>query len=214
MGTNGLTPLETLRANEKCPERPTKRKFKTRALADTAAIEASRDAKMTIVAYACPGCGYFHLTRKVGGSDIVHDSADPIVTPGMRTRLVVVDNPPPERNWEVFPRIAGNPAAREKLFAEFLADNPGPLAIADVRTALSCGVDTARGLLRSAGFTAKRGPGAKWEPPVDKPVESVENDSAVDWITPTSFPAHITIDDYVKAMAGVGLVVRIQVRHG
>lgn len=209
MSTNGLPALDNYRNKQKCPDSPTKKKYATLAAAKEAARESSSRAKMSIDAYACPGCGFYHLTRKVDGSDIVREDGASLLTASMKrhpagnARVERSDDP------ELYP--PGNFEAREKRLAEYAVENPGALSVAEVQLFLGVSVDTARETMRKAGFQPKRGPGARWDPP--QPVEeSVDDIEDSDWRTPTSFPAHVTIDDYVRAMDGVGLAVRIQVR--
>lgn len=218
MGSNGLNAVETLATRQKCPDSPTKKKFRTSADAWAEAETRSKETGITIIAYACAGCGYFHLSRKKDGSDVARVKDGVVETAAMRgeglltpiAKLAPVGFVAPERSDD--PRVypPGNMDARLRVLSEYVADHPGPLSVLEVRAMLSCSVDTARDTLKAAGFTSKRGPGAKWEPPTEAPL--VVEDATVDWETVTSVPNSITMVDYIQAMAGVGLSVRIQVR--
>ncbi len=54
-----------------CPATPNKRKYRTSDYAYGVADGVLRRSGVRLAVYACAACGWFHLTRKVMGSDVV-----------------------------------------------------------------------------------------------------------------------------------------------
>lgn len=131
-GSNGLKPHEVLQTRAKCPDSPTKKRYKTYDEAWDAARERSIEAKLEIVAYLCGGCGYFHLTKKSTGTDVAlsRGAATGLTTPSTRKQLTAVPiirvSERRELPLEEGPIVPGNKEARRKILAEYLSDNPQP----------------------------------------------------------------------------------------
>lgn len=172
-GSNGLASHEMLAVREKCPEAPTKRKFHSLMEAEKAAAFSSQQYHKTVVPYACSGCGLWHVTGKIRGSDVARSNPSGIIkTAAMQQRenLATISPRSVERKdmSEVLasemPIVPGNREARTKLAGQFL-EGKTVITVPEVREALG-GIsrDTASDALRALGWSGKRGR-TEWYPP-------------------------------------------------
>jgi hypothetical protein len=171
-GSNGLTVRETLQAREKCPEAPGKRKFTSLMEAQIAARESSLTYRKPVVPYACPGCGLWHVTSKLRGSDVAKYRDDGIVqTTAMVQRERASATPPRqiERvdmsviDAESSPVVPANAAAREKVLREYLVDKK-TVTIPEISAILGDASRHVTGrLLKEQGWEGMRGR-SEWYP--------------------------------------------------
>ena len=87
MGPQRIDCGEYCERKTKCPASPTKRQYLDTKEAWKAAGLRSQETGLDIVAYACPDCGYFHLTKKVKGSDVVVNADVGITTGALRKKM-------------------------------------------------------------------------------------------------------------------------------
>lgn len=164
-GSNGLAPTDVLRDSQKCPEAPGKRKFYNLQAAEKAAADSSRQYHTTIVPYACPGCGLWHVTGKVRGSDVARSNGSGVIkTAAMiqRENLAAIPKPPVERRDMTMveamesPIVPGNREARLKMLTEYL-DGRESVTMPEVVEAISATKETGKSLLNELGWTGQRG---------------------------------------------------------
>jgi hypothetical protein len=232
MGSNGLSPLEQLREKNKCPDSPTKRKYHDSDSAWDAARESTSRNGLEIVAYACPGCGAFHLTKKVKGSDVVV-KADVGITTGALRRLAPNEYAPPER-VDMSEIVPGNRASREKTLDAYL-EGKTEVTTDEVCILLSIGFSSVgRTYMIPRGWVNTKGRNARWvkegadvnpivpitPPPVAaiKPLEqSIARHPAKGegWrpIDVTSLPPNATIEDLFGIYKAAGLTLELRVRE-
>lgn len=229
-GSNGLAPIVNVSARAKCPDSPTKKKFLTSEAAWTEAHKRSAEAGVPIAPYACAGCGTFHLTRKVDGSDVLtrQDGAQ-VVTGALRKRgrNHPVFNRPTERVTlpepeSTEPPIPGNRDARLKVLREWLGDSREPTTN-EVNEVLGGSVarDTSRDLMRSLGYRNTGGRSARWvRKDSQRPQAGAEgaNSAPSDertWRTLLTAPVeHMTVGDLIAAYRAYGVELRIQGSDG
>lgn len=217
MGSNGLPPIPRI-GPEPCPDTPSKTIYTTSAAAWRAADERSGQVGARIAPYACSGCGYYHLTRKVNGSDVLtRQPGSSVVTGAMRNIA----------NSRRSPEVGGNhPAVRSKA-----APAPRPLSEQlaedlDARDRPTTAELTVRyGVTQAAlfsamhaiGWTPGRGRGARWTPPapslssvppLPSPAKPGWRDVEVDRI------GHVALGDLVETLRASGVKVRVQVSDG
>ncbi|WQY99772.1 hypothetical protein [Microbacterium phage MO526] len=217
-GSNGLSPVATLADRQKCPEAPTKRKYKTTDEAWAAARERSAETHLDIAPYACPGCGYYHLTKKVTGSDVLtRQDGGKVVTGAQRRSNHPVFAPAVERATlePAAPPIPGDRSTRTRVARSLLAVNPEPTT-GDVRAALHCSTETARSIMRDLGYECSKGRSARWRKAgmeaatVDEPEVGEEEWDTLD----LDRVAHVAVGDLIEAYRLAGVEFRIQVRRG
>jgi len=224
-GSNGLAPIVNVSARAKCPDSPTKKKFLTSDEAWTEAHKRSEEAGVDIAPYACAGCGAFHLTRKVNGSDVLtRQDGGKVVTGAQRRKgrnhpvfarpVERVTLPEPESTE---PPIPGNRDARLKALRAWLEDGREPTT-KEVADTLSGSVarDTVRDLMRSLGYRNTGGRSARW---VRKDGSGQERPQAAAQATNEAWHdvapdrvAHIAVGDLLAAYAAIGWDIRIEVR--
>jgi Ni/Co efflux regulator RcnB len=216
-GTNGLAPIEQLNERQKCPDAPTKRKYRNQDAAWKAAHEATEKNGVLIAPYACPGCGAYHLTRKVDGSDVLTRQDGPIVLTGAQRRKMAkhpaaapvparVTLPEPET-----PLVAGNRDARRKMLLGWLADNPTP-ATHEVRAFLNVTGPTVRTDMLAVGWTQERR--GHWTRGTTEPeFERQEEPDTREWrdIALDSVPDGLDFHACMALWEAAGLLVRVQV---
>lgn len=229
-GSNGLAPIVNVSARAKCPDSPTKKKFLTSDEAWAEAHTRSEQAGVPIAPYACAGCGAFHLTRKVDGSDVLtRQDGGNVVTGALRKR---------GRNHPVFsgvterrilpepestePPIPGNRDARLKVLREWLSDEREPTTN-EVNEVLGGSIarDTSRDLMRSLGYRNTGGRSARWVPKdAQRPQEPAQDANSAQsdertWRTLLTAPvAHMTVGDLIAAYQAYGVELRIQGSDG
>lgn len=232
-GDNGLTPGEQLAHRNKCPEHPTKRQITTLVEAEAAAAEASKKARRTIVPYACGGCGYYHVTGKTAGSDVVHaGKGGTIKTAAMEIRESTYVRPTVAERVEVVPDevIPSNVAARRKMLLGYLADKT-QVSTDEVGAVLHASRHTVWKYMTELGWKSSRGPGAMWRPPaptltvVEGTGQSTGDDEleaailrhpssrAEGWWQIDAFPPNVSVHDYLLTLKTAGLEVRVQARR-
>ncbi len=172
--SNGLDPQETLRASTKCPDHPTKRKFKTMREAEEQAAHSSKQYRKTVVPYACAGCGLYHVTGKIDGSDVLTSQrSGPVQTAAMqqREKLRLVDALPERKDMsEVValekPIVPANRAARMKMMLAYIAERD-TVTTRELSELLSVTGTSVRTLMSDTGWTRplKGQPGACWVRP-------------------------------------------------
>ncbi|QDH93310.1 helix-turn-helix DNA binding domain protein [Microbacterium phage Cressida] len=213
-GSNGLPAIANLSDRQKCPEAPTKRKFTTTEEAWTEARKRTTESGIDIAPYACAGCGAYHLTKKVTGSDtLTRQEGGKVVTGALRRKskhpvhapaVVRATLPEPEPT-------PGNHDARIKFAAALLEHNPEPTT-ADVRAALNCSQDTARKVMIEMGYRNTKGRHAHWEKiSTDTPQPAITE--AESWQTlDLDRLNHMPIGDLIAAYNLIGVQLRVQVR--
>jgi hypothetical protein len=186
-GSNGLAPRDVIERSTKCPEAPGKRKFHTLIEAEKAAAFSSAQYHKTIVPYACSGCGMWHVTGKVRGSDVaVSRPSGVIKTAAMQQRenlKPVVARPERKDMSEVIamesPIVPGNREARLKMAREYLEGREsvtGP----EMMELLSSSRQVANAILNELGWSGARGhanwlpPGVERPAPLEKSVKKME----------------------------------------
>jgi hypothetical protein len=227
MGTNGLPVTQT---RKKCPDAPTKAQYLSTDAAWTAANKRSVEAGLDIIAYACPGCGYFHLSRKVKGSDVVVAAPIGITTGALRKKSQSL-HPLPERKEIPVegPIVPANPDARRKVLGEYLGDKDA-VSTEEILSLLGCSRHSMSKYMSEAGWRSERGPGARWRPrataePVRalKPVQSTELDAAIlrhpaaqslqhrpdSWVI-EQFPADVSVRTFMQTLSLAGLTVEVR----
>jgi hypothetical protein len=226
MGTNGIDPIVQLTERQKCPTSPTKRKYANSDEAREAARHRTAESGIDIIAYACPGCGLFHLSKKVKGSDVVVPASVGITTGALRkltTGLERIDYPerrelPPEG-----PTMPGNPEAKRKALAAFL-ENREAVSTSEIALAVGIGRHSVTKYMNEIGWKIGRGPGATWRrPPKLDIVPNAELEAAIarhpssprpdDWWAIEAFPPGISVQDYLLTLKTAGLVVEVRVRR-
>ncbi|WKW87102.1 hypothetical protein SEA_NICOLE72_65 [Microbacterium phage Nicole72] len=229
-GSNGLAPIVNVSARAKCPESPTKKKFLTSDEAWEEAHKRSENAGVRIAPYACSGCGTFHLTRKVDGSDVLTRQDGGKVVTGAQRRIgrnhpvfsrpverVTLPEPEPTE-----PPVPGNRDARLKVLTAWLGDEREPTSkeVAEVLGG-SVARDTARDLMRSLGYRNTGGRSARWvRKGSERPQAAAEgaNSAPSDertWRTLLTAPVeHMTVGDLIAAYRAYGVELRIQGSDG
>lgn len=163
-GPSGLRPLEHLAERRKCPDTPSKHRYTSAGEAIEAAERRTVEASMPIVAYACPGCGGYHLTKKREGSDVLIPGAT------VRTRSTARHRHPaqglPTRNLEVLPIVPGNRAARARMLTDWLSTHPRP-STTEICEAGIVGLTSRTSVskhMRELGWSVPKGPRGRWRP--------------------------------------------------
>ena len=236
-GPNGLDPRDQLAEKAKCPLSPTKRKYLHSEEAWDAAHHRSAESGLEIVAYACPGCGHFHLSRKAKGSDVVVKAPVGISTGALRKNAAALSafngainalterkELPPEG-----PPVPSNVAARRKVLMNFL-EGKDEVSTDDVARVLQASRHTVWKYMNELGWKSSRGPGAMWRPrPKLTAVEDtgqstgdVELEASIarhpasrgqEWWLIEAFPPGISVQDYLLTLKTAGLVVEVRVRR-
>lgn len=235
MGTNGIDPATQLRDLNKCPTAPTKARYYSSEAAWTAANKRSVEAGLDIIAYACPGCGYFHLSKKVKGSDVVVKAPVGITTGALRKAFVGEPLIIPERKELPMdgPIVPANPDARRKMLGEYLEDKEA-VSTDEILSLLSCSRHSVSKYMAEAGWKSERGPGARWRRRMDegdgdglvrrlKPVQSTELEASIlrhpaaqslqnrpdSWVI-EQFPTDVNVRTYLHTLALAGLTVEVR----
>lgn len=229
-GDNGLTPGEQLANRTKCPEHPTKRKITALDEAEEAAAEASKKAGRTIVPYACAGCGYYHVTGKTNGSDVVHaGKGGTIKTAAMDMREATYARTTVAERVQLVPSevVPSNVAARRKVLIGYLADRT-EVSTDEVAEVLHASRHTVWKYMNELGWKSSRGPGAMWRPKLvalegaGKSAGDEELDAAIlrhpasrgqEWWQIDAFPPGVSVHDYLLTLKTAGLVVEVRVRR-
>lgn len=215
-GPSGLRPIESLAERQKCPDSPTKRKYLTTDEAWDAAHRNSEQAGVPIAPYACAGCGHYHLSRKVTGSDVLTRQAGSKVLTGAQRRKMAnhpalapvvarVTLPEPEDDTPILP---GNQAARRKMLRAFLEDNPTP-STPEVAVALSVSRPTAQADLLAVG-AVRDTPKGRWHLATPSSAEAVERQDEPD-IEPYAWRdldlhaiGHLAVGDVLAVLKAAG----------
>jgi hypothetical protein len=168
-----MTAEETLRVRDKCPDAPTKKKYRIAGEALDAARERSLETKLDIAAYACPGCGLYHLTRDVTGPDVITRQPDGRVITGRQRALEAEAHAarvvPIRADMTVLePVRPANPAARRKVLRAWLVEHPEPLT-PEVAEVLGVGRAAVGKYMHELGYASRRGTGARWRLPGTEP---------------------------------------------
>lgn len=209
-GPTGASPVAILSERQRCPEAPTKRKYATSDEAWDAARARTAETHIEIAPYACAGCGHFHLTKNVTGSDVLTRQDGGLVLTGAQRK----SNHPvfarrAERDERFLPVTPGNRGARIRAAQTLLATIPEPTT-ADVKAALNCSVPTAQEVMRELGYVSTRGRKARWVKAEDAPAPKPRPE----WETlDTSRIAHMPVGDLLAAYAALGVEIRVQVRR-
>jgi hypothetical protein len=215
-GSNGLPAIANLAERQKCPDAPTKRKFTTTEEAWTEARKRSQDAGLDIAPYACPGCGGYHLTKKVTGSDtLTRQEGGRVVTGALRRKSkhpvhapAVIRQTLPEPEADPVP---GNHDARIKFVNALLEHNPEPTT-ADVQAALDCSKETARKVMTEIGYRNTKGRHAHWVK-IDTHTPEPAITEGESWQTlDLDRLNHMPIGDLIAAYRLIGVELRVQVR--
>ncbi|QHB37060.1 helix-turn-helix DNA binding domain protein [Microbacterium phage Matzah] len=215
-GSNGLRPIENLSERQRCPEAPTKRKFTTTEEAWTEARKRTAESSIDIAPYACAGCGMYHLTKKVTGSDtLTRQDGGKVVTGALRRKSkhpvhapAIMRQTLPEPEADPVP---GNHDARIKFVTALLEHNPEPTT-ADVQAALDCSKGTASKVMVEMGYRNTKGRHAHWiKVASDEPEPAItegESWQALD----LDRLNHMPIGDLIAAYRLIGVELRVQVR--
>lgn len=168
-GPNGLNAVVQLQADQKCPAAPTKRRYPTAQSAQEAAVWRTRESGIKIEAYACPDCGYYHLSRS-SRLDRVLSSEGRIVTTGLAHVESLARKPEPVKRVDMSellaaetPIVPGNDAALEKMLAEYLTDKT-EVTLPDVMEAMMAPREKTRVAMHALGWRGQRGR-KEWFPP-------------------------------------------------
>lgn len=179
---------------------------------------------MEIVPYACPGCGYYHLTKKADGSDVLQrDKGAVVVTRSTPTHPVFAPIPErvelPREPEEEPPVIPANREARARVLRKWLAANPGiePTTI-EVSAILGVKHGSIAQYMEPMGYRNTKGRSARWvyDPPA-APEPEVQHQEPPKPIRPEwqdialGSMHHIVIGDLISVMAAAGKTVRIQI---
>lgn len=163
--------ISTLEALQKCPDSPSKRKYLTSADAAEAGIRRTRETGILIQPYACPGCGYFHLSRSTRTDRLVSSHDGLVLTAGMQKReLYPAKAPLPERKdmSEILamerPIVPVNMAAREKIAREYL-EGKVRVQTGEIMDLLGVGRGPASNVMNALGWHGKRGTTGGWYAP-------------------------------------------------
>lgn len=229
MGTNGIDPLVQLADRQKCPDSPTKRKYLHSEEAHEAARRRSMESGIDIVAYACPGCGHFHLSKKATGSDVVVKAPVGISTGALRKKTFTATTPLPERR-ELPPEgpiIPGNVEARRKALAIFL-EGRDTVSTAEVVMGVGLSRHIVSKYMGEVGWRIGRGPGARWQKQPTLEALPAAEDSELEasiarhpssstrqdeWWTIEAFPPGVSVQDYLLTLKTAGLAVEVRVRR-
>lgn len=216
-GTNGLSPIAQLSERQKCPEAPSKKKYATTEQAWKAARRSSAQSGLPIAPYACAGCGGFHLTRKVDGSDVLTRQAGAKVVTGAQRKhasthpvfgKVVARQTLPEPESAI---VAGNQDARRKMLAAWLSENPTPTT-REAAEALSVSMPTARLDLRALGYTQSNRR-ARWAASASERPQEPNSGASAAWTAVDAVQvAHLLTGDLRAAYEAIGWDMRIEVR--
>jgi len=170
VGTNGIDPMNQLRAREKCPTTPNKKIYKNSAEAVEAAGFRSKETGLNIQSYACPGCGWFHLTSSPVVKDKVVKAPVGITTTTMKRNTPMSTPAIPIRKdmTSELPIMPANFDAklkvlRTELYGKKSATKEELLAILPGTSKNSLG-----NLMKRAGWYNTRGPKAVWKPNSEK----------------------------------------------
>ena len=229
MGTNGIDPRDQLIERSKCQASPTKRKYQSSEEAWEAAKYRTAESGIEIIAYACPSCGHFHLSKKVKGSDVVVKAPVGITTGALRKntpQIEISDFTPRRELPPEGPIVPANPDARRRVLSDYLTDKEA-VSSDEIIHLLSCSRHSAAKYLSEIGWKAERGPGAKWRRKTSlsllpAPVQPTELDQAIarhpsaqpQWRVIEAFPPGVTVHDYLLTLKTVGLIVEVRVRQG
>ncbi|QDH93121.1 helix-turn-helix DNA binding domain protein [Microbacterium phage Margaery] len=214
-GSNGLRPIENLAERQKCPEAPTKRKFTTTTEAWTEARKRTAESGIDIAPYACAGCGFYHLTKKVTGSDtLTRQEGGKVVTGAQRKNAHPVFGSTPERVTLPEPEeepMPGNHDARVKFALAVLEHNPEPTT-ADIQAACGCSKDAVRTVMHELGYRNTKGRHAVWRKPAEpEPEPQIGEDNG--WSTlDLERINHMPIGDLIAAYRLIGVELRVQAR--
>ena len=166
-GSNGIHPVVNLNERQKCPAHPTKRRWSDGAEAGRAAQERSKESKLTIVAYMCEACGYYHLTKNSGGDSATLPDGKFSVGEfrAMAPNHPVFANNPADEP----PIVPGDHETRIRFARRFLEANPTPTSEQLCEAIGGCTKDTLRRVMKDLGYRNTRGRYAHWvkNEPVD-----------------------------------------------
>lgn len=201
-------------APEKCPVKPTKKRWGSVPEAWEAADERSAQYNVEIVPYRCDACGFLHLTKRTGGTSEIERKT----------------------GFEVFKPT--NPATRRAALRAFLGDRDS-VTSAEVCEALGVTQNTTAKYMGELGWVNGKGRGARWTPPSEPverhlhiaappakvvhadftPIEAAKSrhPSAKDvgWrnMLRSDSLAHIPLGDIRDVLAAAGIELRLQVRE-
>lgn len=219
-GSNGLPAIANLADRQKCPEAPSKRKFATTEEAWAEARKRTADSGIDIAPYACPGCGGYHLTKKVTGSDtLTRQEGGKVVTGAQRRNSrhpvhapTIVRQTLPEPEEEPTP---GNHDARVKFANRLLEHNPEPTTT-EVQAALACSKDIVRTVMQGLGYVNTKGRHARWRKAeaIHEAAREAALTEAESWHTlDLDRVAHMPIGDLIAAYRLIGVELRVQTRQ-
>lgn len=234
MGSNGINPVDQWREGQKCPDSPTKKRFRNSDEAWEAARLRSEETGLQIVAYLCAGCGGAHLSRKVKGSDVAVKAPVGITTGALRKKVGTFLQAPsalserrelPQTEGPIMP---GNAAARRKMLAKFL-EGRDSVTTAEIMVGIGTSRHSVARYMGEIGWTIGRGPGARWRPaPKLEALPTVDAEdselaaaiarhpssrTSQDWWTIDSFPSGVSVHDYLLTLKTAGLIVEVRVRR-
>lgn len=78
-----------------CPGTPNKRKYRTREFCQQVADRVWEEKRVRLSVYACADCGWFHLTRRTNGSDVVQGNE-----PGTHASKWNREHPGEQYRWD------------------------------------------------------------------------------------------------------------------
>jgi hypothetical protein len=164
-----MNAVAVLEAAQKCEASPTKRQYLTLAAAQEAAVWRTREAKIDIQAYACPSCGYFHLSRTSRLDRVLPTQDGTIMTTGLQYQASRLAKTTPAERVDMSdliaqesPIVAGNRAAREKLLAEYL-EGKEQVTVPEIMDYLQASRYIASNTLHALGWEGIKGQ-ANWYP--------------------------------------------------
>jgi hypothetical protein len=181
-----------------------------------------------IVAYACPGCGYFHLSKKANGSDVVVKADVGITTGALRKLSSGLEKIEYPERANVTPIVPGNKEARQKALALYLKERDTAtggelLKVLGIKSTSSLGP-----YMREQGWeVSSHGRGAYWrragasapvvviKTPREQSIARHPSAQDAGW-RPASFtdiPESMTVKDLFFAYKAAGLEMQIRVRN-
>lgn len=197
-------------ALEKCPSRPSKRRWASIHEAWDAADARTEEVGIEIVPYRCDDCGFLHLTKRTGGTSEIERRS----------------------GAEVFPPT--NPPTRRAALRTFL-EGRTEVASIEVREALDFSQHTTSKYMMELGWVNSGGRTAKWRPtgalaptevklhavekPVDKPVDMsmrrhpASRDAGWRQMENLDPLRHMALGDLLDTLRAAGMEVRITVRE-
>lgn len=207
-GGNGLHPVVNLTERQKCPAHPTKRKYSDGAEAGRAAQKSSKQSGLDIAPYLCSDCGYYHLTKRVGGDTI--QLPDGKFSVG-EFKAPAPDHPAFGNAEKEAPIMPGDHATRVRFVQEYLRQNPEPTSEELCEALGGCTKDTLRRVMRDLNYRNTRGRHARWVKNDNSEPEAIEEETVPEPDAPA--PRHVNVErlrhipvgDLIEAYAAMGM---------